>query len=277
MDRLYAIWQAAHPDRYLERTNIGQNGNFWLEDNVEIDGDTPLKPFWNSQSTFWTSNQVRDTRTFGYVYPETVNTANINATIAQLYSSTARGKLGAAVRAGGNSPLTQVVSNGTYTDWSIEVQVSSQAIHGPFSVVFSLSGGASSNSVVGVGAWHVLISGMHHAKKSKKHEHPWKRDSVQKRSGVVSLTTSLLDVVTAGQIKSLDAKDVEPYLKQALVWTVVTGAGKPVPNGDLQDLNVMALSRQVRIPDDPNQPLEYSGEVRQYPDITAGKSATSEA
>lgn len=55
---------------------------------------TGLTPFWESPNSFWTSEGVRKTGTFGYAYPETQSwrfstpqqyNSNIRATIRQLY------------------------------------------------------------------------------------------------------------------------------------------------------------------------------------------------
>lgn len=55
---------------------------------------TGLTPFWESSNSFWTSEGVRKTGTFGYAYPETQSwkfstpqqyNSNIRATIRQLY------------------------------------------------------------------------------------------------------------------------------------------------------------------------------------------------
>lgn len=55
---------------------------------------TGLTPFWESSDSFWTSEGVRKTGTFGYAYPETQSwrfstpqqySSNIRATIRQLY------------------------------------------------------------------------------------------------------------------------------------------------------------------------------------------------
>lgn len=44
-----------------------------------IDANSPLTPFWQAQGQYWTSNGVRDTRTFGYTYPELVKWSNLSA------------------------------------------------------------------------------------------------------------------------------------------------------------------------------------------------------
>ena len=55
----------------MDRANIGATGNFVIDHHSWVDGDTPLKPFWKTENSFWTSNDVRNTVDLGYAYPET--------------------------------------------------------------------------------------------------------------------------------------------------------------------------------------------------------------
>lgn len=93
VDRLFAIWQALNPNSYVTprratqptvTTNVGATES----------STTGLTPFWESSNSFWTSEGVRKTGTFGYAYPETQSwkfstpqqySSNIRATIRQLY------------------------------------------------------------------------------------------------------------------------------------------------------------------------------------------------
>ena len=64
-------------------------------------------------------------------------------------------------------------------------------------------------------------------------------------SGQISLTTALAGKVAAGQLNSLDEKDVLPYLAQNLNWKVSTAAGKVVDNSQVPGLTVAAVSQKV--------------------------------
>ncbi|TQN70844.1 Tyrosinase [Colletotrichum shisoi] len=83
IDRLFAIWQACHddpkdPSTYVTDRTAGTGsigGNFFVKAGGAETVKTPLAPFAQSgnkdNQTFWTSEGVRYTTEFGYVYPET--------------------------------------------------------------------------------------------------------------------------------------------------------------------------------------------------------------
>ncbi|CAG8971787.1 hypothetical protein HYALB_00001896 [Hymenoscyphus albidus] len=63
VDRIFALWQALYPDKYVEP----------YEDKVrgKVDANTPLLPFkMDTNGTPWTSVQARDHFRLGYTYPE---------------------------------------------------------------------------------------------------------------------------------------------------------------------------------------------------------------
>ena len=75
IDRLYAIWQALHEDDYKEETSVttqsaGQDSFTGLKGDKE-GIDTPLYPFRDTESSWYTSRTVKRTEPFGYAYPET--------------------------------------------------------------------------------------------------------------------------------------------------------------------------------------------------------------
>ncbi|KAK1596707.1 uncharacterized protein LY79DRAFT_667261 [Colletotrichum navitas] len=83
IDRLFAIWQACHddpsdPSTYVTDQTAGTGpvgGNFIVKAGGPETINTPLAPFaqsaTGSNQEFWTSEGVRYTTAFGYVYPET--------------------------------------------------------------------------------------------------------------------------------------------------------------------------------------------------------------
>lgn len=79
IDRLFAIWQALHEDPKVASTYVtprpAQSGNFSIKAGATESITTPLTPFAQSgtkdRQNFWTSDGIRSTKTFGYVYPET--------------------------------------------------------------------------------------------------------------------------------------------------------------------------------------------------------------
>lgn len=75
IDRLFAIWQALHEDK-TEATYVTPqkgSGTRTISPTELSTKTTPLAPF-NASDTkndYWTSDLIRDTKKFGYVYPET--------------------------------------------------------------------------------------------------------------------------------------------------------------------------------------------------------------
>lgn len=70
VDRLWAMWQDLNPNSYV--TPKPSDGNFFTEPNSIEDTNSSLKPFWNTDGTdFWIPTNVKETKTFGYAYPET--------------------------------------------------------------------------------------------------------------------------------------------------------------------------------------------------------------
>ena len=223
VDRLFAMYQAAHPDIYFTPDNIGNSGNVFLEDEQMVDADTELLPFRKRDGGFWTTNDARNTTTLGYAYPETMRAGSVSdeeyqgsvtAAIAQLYGSSARGMLRASHATAGGPKLA---GDGTFTDWAIDAKASSHGLPPTFLVRFSLVGDFSSDSIVDVGSWVKLMPSSHGKWNSKR------VSTVEKiYEGSVSLTSSLLDQVAAGKLESLEPKDVVPYLKDRLTWKVLT-------------------------------------------------------
>lgn len=208
--------------------SVKDKGNFVLADNQIVDGDTPLSPFWTTSTTFWTSNDVRDTINLGYAYPETQSwlysssseyRAAVNATIAQLYSSSVRNMLAAGVGENGYD-FNRLIVDDSFTDWSVELSVVSSTLPPTFQVRFSFIGDFSSDQVKGVGMWNVIMPSTHrdhHTETQNK-----KRASTLEKNmkGSVALTANLLDCIAAGQLESLEEGDVVPFLKSKLTWLV---------------------------------------------------------
>jgi tyrosinase len=243
------MYQSAHPDRYFKPQNIGAAGNVFLENGQTVDADTPLLPFRQPSGEFWTTNAARDTDTFGYAYPETLQAHNTSATqarIAHMYGSSARNMLTAPHGAVGFAARVN-----TFTDWTINAKA--RVSH---SVVarFRLGGDGSSDGV-DVGSWVRLMPASHTRDRTptstpktctststqktyaSTSTHSIKRDNNNDNNndnnpsytgtdkmvynGGISLTPSLLSQIAAGKLKSLNVGDVVPYLRECLEWVVL--------------------------------------------------------
>lgn len=191
-----------------------------------VDGDTALLPFRRNPDSFWTTNEAMDWRAFGYDYPDTrsANTISAQATVAQLFSGNARGRLEAEQKAAVAVHSTMDMQDASFTDWNIVAAASPLDLPPTFVVQFSLVGDFSSDASTDVGMWSVLMPGGHNEEKRSQRaaEKAAKRATAADMTlkGTVSLTNSLLDQVEAGKLESLDEKDVVPFLKEKLTWKV---------------------------------------------------------
>ncbi|KAM4055861.1 tyrosinase [Hirsutella rhossiliensis] len=68
VDRLYALWQAAHPDKSGLTTPYKGNARFTTPDHSLISPDSPLTPFYLPGDRPHTSNTVHSTYDLGYTY-----------------------------------------------------------------------------------------------------------------------------------------------------------------------------------------------------------------
>ncbi|KAF2733266.1 Di-copper centre-containing protein [Polyplosphaeria fusca] len=271
VDRIWALWQAAHPELWMETYNIGPHGTYAIDDNIDVNGSTPLPPFWRTDSDFWTTDQVRATQALGYVYPETMNwtyaspqdyQASVNATIAKLYSNSARARL---TQAGAHSVGTFEKSDG-YTDWTLDISVAHASLPPTFVVRFSFVGAFSSDPVVEVGRFSILMPG-------SSERGVRVRDAGEQEvqvAGHVSLTASLMDAVDEGKLANLGPGDVVPFLRDALTWRVFGGDGKGVGKEGVAGMQVTVVSREVEIPEDEGEMLVY-GDPTTWEGATEGK------
>lgn len=214
-----------NPSADLQTTNVGSAGNVFVADGDTVDGDTPLLPFRRNPGSFWTTNEAMDWKLFGYDYPETRagSDASAGATIAQLYSGSARGRMTTGLTAG-SMHLSFNTDGAEYTDWVINTSAAPLDLPPTFVVQFSLVGDFSSDTSTDVGMWSIMLPAGHNEVKRRVREVELlsKRATVDDMTlhGTVSLTSSLLDQVEAGNVQSLDEKDVVPFLKDKLSWKI---------------------------------------------------------
>ncbi|KAF1999331.1 Di-copper centre-containing protein [Amniculicola lignicola CBS 123094] len=280
VDRLVALFQAVKPDIWITPEILGR-GTYSIPDNSVFDADSPLPPFWRTESRFWTANDCRDTTTLGYAYPETTSwnfaspdlyKASVNASISKMYSMRSRKMLTGRKGTASGGALNHLMVNNRYEDWTINTRASPMTMPSTFMVRFYLIGDFSSDPVIDVGVWSVLMPANHDMPAPQLKS---KRASTleQTLKGSVSLTASLLDQITAGKLDSLDEREIVPYLTQKLTWKVFTRDGKLVPHDQLRGLVVEVVSASAYIPEDEDLLMEVSRDVKMHPEVTAGKGA----
>ncbi|KAF2278156.1 Di-copper centre-containing protein [Westerdykella ornata] len=279
VDRLFAIWQSLHPEQSTITPTRTSTSNLWIDANTVLDADTPLLPFYRSPTSFWTTNDVRDTAVLGYAYPETQRwnfpsdeefRSSLNATVSRLYRSSSRDLLEMMV-------LLDEVDR-SFEDWNVRVGGGRGRLPGAFIARFFFEAGEyGGKGRREVGVWMVVTGGGHQAgvQFGEKGKGERKKASVEEMDmqGLVSLTSSLLEEIAAGKLASLDKEDVVPFLRERLSWSVEAGDGSMVSaSGFNNGLVVEVVSTRVRIPVDEEQLLEYSDEWVSHPEGTRGKS-----
>ncbi|KAI1778041.1 hypothetical protein F4818DRAFT_438218 [Hypoxylon cercidicola] len=90
IDRIFALWQAVFPDSYVT-PRISDLGTYLRPANLTDTIDTPLQPFFGEDGkTPYTAATARNISTFGYTYPElmdsTMNQSELREHIMQAVS-----------------------------------------------------------------------------------------------------------------------------------------------------------------------------------------------
>ncbi|KAE8841312.1 hypothetical protein HRS9122_05438 [Pyrenophora teres f. teres] len=273
VDRLLALYQAAHPDRWMEPSNIGPHGNVYLEDYQEVNGDTDLLPFRKTPGEFWSPNACRNTTVLGYAYPETQRWKytsdesyqnDVNSVISTLYGGQTRLQLTSAIETGFGERLLE--KDNKFMDWTINTQAMASKLPSTFIVKFSFVGIFQSDTSMDAGSWMMLMPDDKHDMHILQVGPEWEK--VLK--GSTSITVHLIDLVNAGKLNSLNSDDVVPYLRDYLTWNIFTGNGTRMPQPN-RALTVQVTSTEAYVPEDPSAPIQYSEEVSEYPEITANK------
>jgi tyrosinase len=211
----------------MEKSNIGPQGNVYLEDYQTVDANTGLLPFRKTPGNFITFNDCRNTTVLGYAYPETQRwnfksdeayQADVTATIATMYGGRARAQTQVKVTSTNPTAFGQTLqeSNGTYTDWNIDTQAIVSKLPPTFIVKFSLAGTFNTDSMIDLGSWMMLmperINDVHTQKDPTAPE--------KTMNGTTSITARLVDQISEGKLASLDPVDVVPLLTEHLTWNV---------------------------------------------------------
>ncbi|CBX95782.1 similar to tyrosinase [Plenodomus lingam JN3] len=264
VDRLWALFQALKPNVTMGTSNIGPNGNVFLENHQLVNDTTSLLPFRRANGAFWQTRDTYDTRVLGYAYPETqawdfastaAYRAHVTSAVATLYGSKTRALLlQSKNQVTGGLLGASLHDDDTFTDWTIEFAV----------------------APVDVGAWTRLTPATHErattsvgrGQKGVLAERATGQDVVR---GTTGLTTHLLDQIQAGQLESLGADHVVPFLRERLVWKVLSGTGNVITGPSLSALTIQVASSKAHIPEDPGALVEYGKERKRYPEITRGK------
>jgi tyrosinase len=201
-----------------------------------------LTPFYHTQTAFWASAGVTDTTKLAYRYPEfegldTSNPAAVQKAIAaavnKLYGSAIFGVTLAqspavqepvaaaqqpiAAAADDHHPTIHNAGHGYPRDWTARVEVKKFEIGQSFSILLFL-GSVPEKPEEYLTSPHFI--GAHHAfvNSSPSHCQNCQNQEELVEEGFVHLSRGILQL---GQLESLDAAVVEPYLTKDLHWRAV--------------------------------------------------------
>lgn len=241
MDRVFALWQAVNDAGNYVQSATEKDGTYTHAIGSTEDINTPLTPFHSDDAgNFWTSDSVRNIKTFGYSYKELADwnftstndfQNSVRGYINTLYGPTSSSKTVSKrhmkrsaddstlqtrekttdPKEGEKSPPTS--SDGKYNEYLANIRVSKDAIGGSFFVHIFLG---DFNPDPATWTTEPNLVGTHTIFTSIT---PKENGNIQV-SGVIPLTTALIDDIQAGSLKSLDTAEVEPYLKEKLQWRV---------------------------------------------------------
>jgi len=124
VDRLFALWQAIHPDGRdsFVTAQPTESGTFTTAVGSTETETSPLTPFYNAADSFWTSDGVRSTLTLGYAYPETQSwnfatpeelQSSVADAVNRLYGGSSVASMVRRSAKGGVNTMAQVKTAGT--------------------------------------------------------------------------------------------------------------------------------------------------------------------
>lgn len=269
-DRLFALWQTLHPQKYGASQNAPHN-TWTIAQGTTQNKNSPLTPFARDASgNFWTTAQVQNwANTFHYTYPEYANSdgskSAITTAVNNLYGPNAKAasakvkrqaSTGNATMTPGNATMTNtttplVANNGSLYQYVANIQTPRYSLNGSYYVFLFMGQPASEDAESWlydtnlVGPMGVLAQdGM-----------PMTNVTV---SGSVPLTRVLTEKVNAGELSNLGEETVGPYLKAQLNWRIAATGGVDVDPSTVAGFQVGVYGSTSTQPDSLEELPEYS-------------------
>ena len=288
IDRLTAMYQAVFPDRQLTpQPAAGTFARRVSDDDVD-DMTTPLAPFRKADASYFTSADVSSVQSiwdFGYAYTEVpvsfrndpsgltaFTTSQINA----LYRDSSTRKLR---RRGGETSrrewIVHLTFNANEIPGSVQIsilfndkKVNANNGTGVAGVAAASASGIAQPTGAVNGTSDMTPFGFFVGSTSSFHDAGMGGGMVMNTTGAVYITDALLEF----GIKSLDPKDVVPFLKTKLIWIARLGGGDMIPLSSLPSLKVGVSSSLVQYPVEDTK-LPVYGSFETHYDVTENKKA----
>ncbi|KXH68335.1 hypothetical protein CSAL01_06245 [Colletotrichum salicis] len=251
IDRLFAIWQACNPGRYVTSQDSTEDTIVRAEGSKET-ADSPLTPFAQSlaadgQQKFWTSAGVVDTKTFDYICPETQSVFNsrklIINEVGRLYlkrasfanilrsqpgdvetlrelQERAKAHLKSAVTAAPEFPvgrdIQKLAGGGKYLEWLVNIRAEKVELNGNYIVNVFLGDPDDGTLPLLYVKDHAHVGSFatfeQHEQSSCENCKKGHEEKL-KVAGQIPLTIALVERYLAGQVDSLKPEHVKEYLK----------------------------------------------------------------
>ncbi|KAI0864119.1 Di-copper centre-containing protein [Xylaria cubensis] len=302
VDRIFAMWQIIHNDTYVVPTAAVFASHTQNQGDIE-DIQTPLKPFFVNDTSFWTSDMVRDHETFGYTYSEVnnktreevvaaVNRLYTDYTPATIFLKSKPNPLVHASQSVGVQTSENVAEHSFHKPRVMAWQHQSIS-HMQTGVIFS----ANSNGKF-YREWLANIEVNKHALNSSfsiyfflgdvtDDSSSWQnldylvgslgvfaghgrsaRAKHGKITGTVPLTSALVRMAADSHVSSLEPEDIEPFLKTTLHLRIALLDGTVVRVSEVDGLRISIASSLVAVPTREDQ-LPRWGKVEPSFDLVA--------
>lgn len=261
------MWQVLYNDSYVmpmpsiyptHTTPAGQM----------LDAGTPLAPFFANDTSFWTSDTIRDHEVFGYTYPEVVgkNRSEVVTAINRLYTryspatmSTKRrrrrsiGYGNTIVADGGlnqhntfakslHLPLDAVFDGDDYYEWIANIHVNKHALSGSFFIHLFLGDVPEDSSTWPIASNLVGTLGIF------AHSGPHGNIAHQQVAGTIPMTSTLMNLIASGQVESLRPAHIEPFLRSQLKVRITVLEESIMDPKEVDGLGISVISSRVRAP-----------------------------
>ncbi|KAI0505261.1 hypothetical protein F5B22DRAFT_640025 [Xylaria bambusicola] len=298
VDRIFAIWQVINNDSYVIPTEAVYATHTENQGAME-DIHSPLKPFFLNDTSFWTSDMVRDLETFGYTYAEVANKTReqVIATINRMYTDYSpatigiRGNQHSAAhsnelindqaqdttqqphgargmawqhKSAGRFPTHAVfkvnAEGKSYREWVANIKVKKHALKGSF-LIHLFFGDVPDDA----SSWQHLDNLIGSLGVFADHGQSTKAHQGTV-TGTIPLTSALMRMAIERHISSLDPEDAEPFLRSALQLRISQADGTSVNASEVAGLTISIVSSMVAVPVTEGQLPEW-GEVESNFDL----------
>ncbi|KAJ8123927.1 hypothetical protein ONZ43_g235 [Nemania bipapillata] len=302
VDRIFAMWQVIHNDSYVVPTAAVYASHTQNQGDIE-DIQTPLKPFFVNDTSFWTSDMVRKLETFGYTYTEVANKtrAEVIATINRMYTDYSPATILFKDNENSLAHTSPSVDSQAFKTVTQQQSDKSEAIvwqHGsitnlPLDAIFkaNINGQSYREWIANIevkkhafdssfliylflgdvpddsSSWQNLDNLVGSLGIFAGHGQPTKAHN-GKVTGTIPLTAALMHMAANQDISSLEPEDVELVLHSALKLRIALVNGTVIDANKVDGLRISIVSSVVTVPKAEDE-LPNWGEVEANFDLVA--------